>query len=97
MKKTLLLISLITALSSCGGGGGGGSSQTSGTTPIAPTSENTNTGSGNINTNAGNVNIGSGNTGGINNANNNTQSVQPQNAGSSTTTKHSSRNNIPDT
>ena len=84
MKKTLLLISLITALSSCGGGGGGGSSQTSGTTPIAPTSENINTGSGNINANAGNVNIGSGNTGGINNANNNTQSVQPQNAGSST-------------
>ena len=86
MKKTLLLISLITVLSSCGGGGGGGggSSQTSGTTPIAPTSENTNTGSGNINANAGNVNIGSGNTGGINNANNNTQSVQPQNAGSST-------------
>ena len=86
MKKTLLLISLITVLSSCGGGGGGGggSSQTSGTTPIAPTSENTNTSSGNINANAGNVNIGSGNTGGINNANNNTQSVQPQNAGSST-------------
>ena len=82
MKKTLLLISLITALSSCGGGGGGGSSQTSGTTPIAPTSENTNTGSGNINANAGNVNIGSGNTGGINNVNNNTQSVQPQNADS---------------
>ena len=83
MKKTLLLISLITVLSSCGGGGGGGggSSQTSGTTPIAPTSENTNTSSGNINTNAGNVNIGSGNTGGINN---NTPSVQPQNTGSST-------------
>ena len=35
MKKTLLLISLITVLSSCGGGGGGGgSSQTSQATPI---------------------------------------------------------------
>ncbi|WP_369711811.1 hypothetical protein AB8B22_04460 [Leptotrichia sp. HSP-334] len=33
MKKTLLLISLITVLSSCGGGGGG-SSQTSQATPI---------------------------------------------------------------
>ncbi|WP_455043069.1 autotransporter domain-containing protein [Leptotrichia buccalis] len=35
MKKVLLLVSLITALSSCGGGGGGGgSSQTGSTTPV---------------------------------------------------------------
>jgi len=35
MKKVLLLVSLVTALSSCGGGGGGGgSSQTGSTTPV---------------------------------------------------------------
>ena len=94
MKKTLLLISLITALSSCGGGGGGGSSQTSGTTPIAPTSENTNNGSGNTNissenTNTGfnNTNTNSGNPNEINNINNNVQAIQPQNIVPGTTSQ----------
>ncbi|WP_369715675.1 autotransporter domain-containing protein [Leptotrichia alba] len=83
MKKILLLVSLVTVLSSCGGGGGGGSTtQTSSATPVGPDLENKNTGSGNINSNAGNVNTGIGNTGGINNENNNAQSVQPQNTGS---------------
>ena len=34
MKKILLLISLITALSSCGGGGGGGGNNSSSPTPF---------------------------------------------------------------
>ena len=94
MKKTLLLISLITVLSSCGGGGGGGSSQTSGTTPVAPTSENTNNGSGNTNissenTNTGfnNTNTNSGNPNEINNINNNVQAIQPQNIVPGTTSQ----------
>ena len=93
MKKTLLLISLITVLSSCGGGGGGGggSSQTSGTTPVAPTSENINNGSGNTNISSENTNTGFNNTntnsGNPNEINNNVQAIQPQNIVPGTTSQ----------
>ena len=97
MKKILLLVSLITALSSCGGGGGGGSAaQTSSATPIAPAPGNANTASGNINgdisnqnTGTGNINISSGNTSGTNNE----QVVQPQNPAIAVTPQSPTANN----
>ena len=88
MKKTLLLISLITVLSSCGGGGGGGgSSQTSQATPTAPhstqPSQNPDQTTGNIGSNeSSSVGQNTGNIGGTNNENNNGQAVRPQNPAS---------------
>ena len=86
MKKTLLLISLITVLSSCGGGGGG-SSQTSQATPTAPhstqPSQNPDQITGNIGSNeSSSIGQNTGNIGGTNNGNNNGQVVQPQNPAS---------------
>ena len=88
MKKTLLLISLITVLSSCGGGGGGGgSSQTSQATPIpnpSRPSENPSQIPGNI---GGKSNFNPSQN--IGNSESNNNSSSGQNAGNSTTNNSS--------
>lgn len=64
MKKAILLIGLIVALSSCGGGGGGGAQQSNEPTPLPPTSIDKGVQPGNPE-NIGNsgLPIGNGNTG----------------------------------
>ena len=88
MKKTLLLISLITVLSSCGGGGGGGgSSQTSQATPIpnpSRPSENPSQIPGNI---GGKSNFNPSQN--IGNSESNNNSSSGQSAGNSTTNNSS--------